>query len=398
VTTVDVPSTVVAPARVWRFYVYRAFSRGYFHLVILQIWLLQAQRLSRGMAGVVLACYALALLGGGNLVRGPLGARLGAKALVPTGEATKLVGLALLVAAGGRLELLLAGQLIGGLGYVMAQGPDSLLLSAMVADGGGAEYRKHESRSMSIVFLVLFGAGLLGAIAYRHDRTLPFLLSMGATAVAGITAMTFGVDHAIGGNRPRAAGARRIGPDILPWVFYYVVTRALALAAAIGLLPLFLFFDLQLSLPWFGFVIGAFTLSASLSGRYGAALVRNKGQWVIPVTALVVAVGFVLLASAHDKPLAVVAMALLGAPTGLVRPLTMGQLNRVGGATAQDPGLLSLMEQIYGLVNAALLIGFGFAAEAVQPRTLLWCTAGFAVATAAVAAGSLRRNVGSDGS
>jgi Major Facilitator Superfamily len=385
------------------FYSYRILSRAYFHLPILWVWFVADHGVSVQAAAVLLAVYSATLTFGA-----PLAQRLQRVLRQPAyslvaGEIVKAGGLLALIFAGGSLAAAAAAQLVGGIGYSLGQGPDSVLLRSLYRDDEAAEYSSLESRSMSLVFLSVLIAGVIGGFLYSVVPAWPFLAAIGtAILAAGVAAW---MAHAIAAPTasPAAAasspaepatsraqeggtGLRRLRPGVATaaqwrWMAYYATVRGLAVAAFVALLPMVFFQDLRVHVSMFGVILGSFSVFAYGSGRYGMRVLRHVPDALVPLLSLIALAGsFALFAVAHVLVVALAGMAVLGAANGVVRPLAMSRLQSVPARSAAERGrVIAAMERLYGTVNAAIVIAGGLLAGAYGARGALWGLCALAV-------------------
>jgi MFS family permease len=377
------------------FYCYRMSSRALFHLPILWVWFVEGHHIRVWVAAILLAAYSATLTFGA-----PVAHRL-QRFLPPArsmllGEIVKVAGLLALVLAGGNVAAVLAAQLIGGIGYSMAQGPDSVLLRSLYRDGEAAEYGRHESRSMSMVFVSVLIAGVIGGYLYSQAPAAPFAASMCANGLAAVIAVIMGrlaVASGMPGSVPAAGrpaggaapappgGASRRRPVLTAadwqWMLYYAMVRGLAIAAFVALLPMIFFVDLRVHVSMFGVVLGSFSVFAYLSGRYGAQGLKRLSDPLIPLlSAAVLAGSFALFAGAGVLAVALVGMATLGAASGVVRPLAMSRLQSIPHRSAAERGAaIATMERCYGAFNAAAVAAGGIVADLANVRDALWAYA-----------------------
>jgi MFS family permease len=375
------------------FYCYRVFSRSYFHLPVLWVWLVEGHGVRIWAAAALLAVYSATLTFGA-----PLATRLrrwlpGTRSMV-AGEVIKVAGLLGLVFAGGNIAGIAAAQLVGGIGYSLAQGPDSVLLRSLYRDNEASEYSEHESRSMSLVFVAVLLAGVAGGYLYSWHPAAPFIAStctcalaiaaaivMGRLAAATGLTMTGSGPTAPAGGAPAAPEPARVRPRLASitatdwqWMAYYAMVRGLAVAAFVALLPMLFFVDLRVQVSMFGIVLGSFSLFAYLSGRYGTQVVKSLPDVAVPlISAVVLAGSFALFAAANVLGVALAGMALLGAANGVVRPLAMSRLQSVPNRSAAQRGfVVATMERCYGSFNALAVIAGGLIADLANAQDALW--------------------------
>lgn len=367
------------------FYAYRILSRAYFHLPVLWVWFYAEQGLDIWVAAVLLAVYSGTLTFGAPLAQ-RLQRRLpGGRSLV-VGELMKAAGLAVVVVARDQVPLIVLGQLLGGIGYSLGQGPDSVLLRSLYRDDEGAVYAGHESRSMSWVFVSVLIAGVIGGFMYEESPSSPFVASIVVTLLAAVAAVVLTsrarepeVDTAPAGQAPAATVP--LTADERRWTLYYATMRGFALAAFVAVLPMLFFLTLEVDVTLFGLVLGSFSVMAWFSGRYGVRLLKKVSDRIVSAASVVLlGAAFAILAVSEVLGVALVGMAVLGAVNGVVRPMAMSQLNAVPGRTKPERGrILAGMERRYGLVNATAIVAGGILADVWSDSVALWTFSAVAV-------------------
>ncbi len=399
------------------FYCYRVLSRAYFHLPILWVWFVEGHHIRIWVAAILFATYSATLTFGAPLARRLQRFLPPARSML-LGEIVKVAGLLGLVLAGGNVPAVLAAQLIGGIGYSMAQGPDSVLLRSLYHDDEAADYSGHESRSMSMVFVSVLIAGVTGGYLYSRIPASPFIASMCTGGLAAVVVVIMERLAAGGGTpasaprgiaaRDRSRGAAPAPPSGAPrrprlpalsaadwqWILYYAMVRGLALAAFVALLPMIFFVDLRVPVSMFGVVLGSFSLFAYLSGRYGTRAVKRLPDSLIPlISAAVLAGSFALFAGAGVLAVALVGMATLGAASGVVRPLAMSRLQSIPHRSAAERGaVIATMERCYGAFNAVAVVSGGIVADLASVQDALWTYAALSGALGALWFLAMARN------
>jgi MFS family permease len=389
------------------FTAYRILSRSYFHLPVLWVWLAVEQGISVWGVAVLLALYSGTLTFGAPFAQ-RLQRRLPAGRSLVLGELTKAAGLAIVVLAGDVVGAVALGQVVGGLGYSLGQGPDSVLLRTFYGDGDDdvAAYGTQESRSMSWVFIAVLVAGVAGGFLYDAAPASPFVASIAVTLLASVAGARLTSLAAAAAPAPEpvspptaptgepaatptgastepapAPPAVRLTPDERRWAVYYASVRGLAVAAFVALLPMVFFLDLEVRVALFGLVLGSFSVMAWLSGRFGTrALATVRPGLIPPVSVVALGGAFALFALADALPLALVAMAVLGTVNGVVRPLAMSRINAAPGRTRAERGrVVGSMERLYGAFNAVAVVVAGVVADAASATAALWTFSGAAV-------------------
>ncbi len=341
------------------FVAYRLVSRGYFHLSVLFVFLLQAGHSVISVA-CVLAAYGLALAAFTPVTSVVVG-KLGAGRALVLGEVLKATGLLVLAIGVRSLPVAIAAQVINAAGFAIAASADPGVLSG-IADPATA--RSLQARTQSLMFLALLVCGVAGGALYLAGHRWPVLAAAAsALAAAALAARLARLAHASAGavGRPAAAsGARTVAPDEIRWMTYYVLTRGFMLGVFIGMLPFLIFSMLHSSVPVLALYLAAYSLAAFVTARYAGKLLE---MWTATVFAAVTAVlllgALVAFALSSSVPVVVVALVLLGAASGCVRPVTMTQLAAVSGQFRGStvPGwLISRMEGLFGVCNSLVVL------------------------------------------
>ena len=334
-------------------YAYRIVSRLYFHLPILFVFFL-LQDFSIFAAELLLGAFGLAVT-----LSFPLGARLRAridlKWIVAGGELLKFAGLALVVAT-GEVWVAAAGQALNGIGFSLTQSTDPALLGKVAAEP--EKNAKAQANTQSYMFLSVLVAGVAGAFIFDANQEAAFLASMGAALLAAVIVAFVHEPRSEAAPKRAAGAAAAPSIDIAPqeewWMRYYVLLRATTLAVFVGFLPYLFFVQLELSLQWFGVVLGVFSVAAFVGARYAVIVMKRAGQVrMMQMTVGVNLAALVLLAFEPPLGVALVAMLLLGLSAGGVRPLTMAGLGERRGQLA------GIMERRFGFVNATILVAGG---------------------------------------
>ena len=373
------------------FYCYRVLSRAYFHVPVLLIWLLEVHRFTVPLAELVLAIYGLALTYAAGLAS-RLQSRWPVAASIVLGELLKAAGLVALVLSRGSIAAVATGQVLNGLGYGLAQGPDSVVLRSLYNDDETRTYAAHESRSMSWVFVAVLVAGVIGGIMYSLNPSWPFWASVCTSLLAALAALSFGsassTQAAHASNDSVSTRNFTLSATERQWMTYYVTMRSLALATFVGFLPIIFFYQLRIDIRLFGVVLGMLSVCAYLSGRFGIRLLRRVPDGLIPPVSIAgLAMSLVLLGAAPNLVVALLGMAVLGAVNGAVRPLTMARINSVPGrAPEQRSVIIGRMERNYGAANAIILGLGGLVAFRYGAGMTLWT---FAIAALCIGFGGV---------
>lgn len=358
---------------------YRLTSRAYFHLPVFFVYMyLHGQRVDT-IEGL-LALYGLAILVSGpfvarfNLAYGPVRA-------LATGELAKCAGLIALAFSPGIVWGLVIGQLLSGAGYALTSSVEASVVGMLEPDR--TQVARIQSSTQSWIFVVVLVSGVSGAIIFSHTQITVFLLSAAACLAAVLQLAGLRLPEVPGSPaRPEAAQgtpakpakrARSLIASVWPWVTYYAAIRSVALACFVGFIPYLLFVRAHVSLAFFGLMLALFNLAAFAVARWNRRLVDALGiRGLLCGTLACLAVSLGLLAAFHAAYTIGVAIALLGAAAGAVRPITQAGLSAVPPAT-RGP-LNARMEQVTGACNAAILAIGGLLLE-YRKETILMAVA-----------------------
>lgn len=369
----------ISPRELLTFSAYRSLSRLYFHMPILVPFLLP---MAGGAAGamLVLAVYAAGTAwatGSGMSVA--LSRRIGVKRVVIVAELLKAAGLAVIALDPGLL-LVVAGQLAGGIGFGLGIGTDSMLLRARHAPEDAAGLRESESRSMSVVFPSVVISGVLGSLLYVLDPRLPFALGSMAPIAAALCIASIPGSTASSSPTPNQPRPQR---DQTPTAlrfhrWNYVVTRATIMTLFLGVFPFVFGRIAGLGVAWYGVILAAFSLTAFLSARmYPAIAVRLSSDEETARGRIAVLVSISTLVSASLIAVAsvppalgpawiipvVAAVALLGVPAGLIRPLALAAVRAAPLEPTDAHRVIAGKEARFGYLNAGMLVTVGSAVE-----------------------------------
>lgn len=363
------------------FYAYRIISRLYFHLPVIFVFLYLHDP-DLFTVELLIAVYAMTLALMAPLAP-VLAARLPLKVVIGSGEIAKAAGLAVMV-FWPRIPGFLLAQILGGIGYALAQGTDSGLLRAQFGDGEIDEYRQHEARSQSWVFIGMLLAGISGSVLFRYQQELPFLAAAAAALLAALA--MFMIPYHASSSLARAATMppSADGAETEPrhfeqrfWAAFYIIIRATALSIFVAFLPYYFFLILKIDLYYFGFVLSLFTLAAFFSARKAGTIMSVMG--IRAATSLVLLLMFLSLGLFGASPLfwpnsifpGLAAITALGLATGCVRPLTMSALNGIGLPASLRSNAISRMERLYGVANAFAIVFGGWVLSRYGFATLM---------------------------
>jgi len=380
---------------VYIFYIYRIFSRMYFHVIILFIFLYQVG-FGLFYSSVLISIYGL-VISFSAIASSALRHRLSYKPALVFGEICKFTGVYLIILgteqAGVNFVTVALGQALGGLGFGFCISRDTEIMTGDKSVTESGRLAAILSNSQGLMFVSTFLSGFAGAVLYAHDEHLPFYASVFAGIATTLILLLF-ID---GGRRGETAGGRGSAGETpavsaavndrktLFWTSYYAIVRSLSLAPFLCFLP-FYFIQLMMDPYLFGILLSLYSLCAFLSAlRYGrlVALFGLSITYAIMTGAMILSFLLFWFTIVNPEyfteilyPL-IVATALFGFGSGSVRPISLENL----GLGAMDPAdrvyVLSRMEILFGIINtvfiitgASVIIAFGLG-DLLQFITLL---------------------------
>lgn len=344
------------------FVAYRVVSRLYFHLSILFVFLLHQGHTVLEIT-VALAAYGIAL-SALTPVASAVMARLGPVRALTVGELLKASGLALLVAAPTSLVMVCLGQVLNAAGFALAMSGDPAVVNQL---GSPTRVRALQASTQSLMFMALLGAGVAGGALYLLDPRWPLLAGTVAALCAAALAESLRPrlprpETSGSAQRKATSGGRMLGAEIR-WTSYYILTRGFMLGVFVGLVPYLVFRVIEVNVLTLTLVLAAYSLAAFLAARYVAALMAKTTTVVFAmVTGVVLLLALVTFAVSSSLVAVLIAMVLLGAASGGVRPATMAGLSTAAqqGRSGPVPSwLLSRMETLFGVCNAGVILAGG---------------------------------------
>lgn len=343
------------------FFIYRFLSRFYMYLPILAI-VLYKFNLSFILISIVIAAHGLSLM----IFKIPLGYltkqnSMPNKTIVIIGEILKSLGILGLGFSNGIYSLLIIAQVISGIGFALTSSTESnLLFTAMKMENAENEYRSIEARSQGYSFLAVLISGIIGSVLAAKNITLPLLLTAPFSLISAITMLLFH-EQRVAAEKTEYAKQEEAGSNIgriVNYLFFYAINRATILTVFVFVLPIFLLLSFQINLVYFGAILSLFSLTAFVIANNFEKISSyfNKSQlWIITPLSLLIALALLLLKS---KILLLAVPVMLGISASLIRPLTMGRVFFLVKENRNQ--VVSLGEQMFGLLNAIFLILMGY--------------------------------------
>lgn len=163
---------------------YRIFSRAYFHLPFMVIYLYKIG-FNLITIELIMAVYGVAVF---LYTKFPAKAKpsfyMPCKYVLFFSEVLKCIGLLLVVLSQNVIGICIA-QIFLGFGYGVAAGYDTQIINYHIDDGG-----KFQARSNSFMFVSLLVAGLMGSVLFDRNICFPFIASAIADLITSIVCIT----------------------------------------------------------------------------------------------------------------------------------------------------------------------------------------------------------------
>lgn len=323
---------------------YRIFSRAYFHLPFMVIYLSKIG-FSLITIEIIMAIYGLAVF---TYTKLPTGLKpnfhFSCKYVLLISEIFKFIGLILVVLTQNIAGISIA-QIFLGFGYGIAAGCDTRIINHHIDDGG-----KFQSRSNSLMFAALLVAGLLGSVLFNIDIRLPFIAIALADVVTGIVCMTLPNESGKMETLSQKGADTKLTYQEKSLVCTYCLTRGIILTFFTGFLPYHLFVDLDIPVYGFIAILTSYTFLGNISSNFIAG--RLKKEYAVRIMNICLLLSLIMYFS-NNLIMIVVATILLGLTSGATRPICLNGLRDNGSNVAL---VSNKMEGIYSIINIALLI------------------------------------------
>ncbi|HHW39259.1 MAG TPA: MFS transporter [Bacillales bacterium] len=354
---------------IFLFYLYRIFSRLYFHLPILFVYF-YVSGFTVFYVEILLAVYGLMIMIGTGINKVFIKTSKHRKIMISIGEVTKAAGLFFLLIA-NTFEIFLIGQILSGIGYGLTAGIDSSILEAILSPK--EDYKREESNSASYMFIAGLIAGIVGSVFFSYNQEIPFIFSIIASFLAFVSILMIKVEM----DEDTIQNHKDIQykPTLKErfWINYYAITRAFTLASFVGFLPYFFFTIVKIDMYYFGAVLSLFTLSAFFSARYIMRINELlQTTYLLSVTIGFLVISMILFSLSKNTSLGLIAITLMGLASGGVRPLALIHIRTIQPSFEFQRIVSSSMEKKYGLWNSCLLLIGGYLITIISfPRLMI---------------------------
>lgn len=350
-----------------RFYLYRFISRLSFYVPILVVYFL-AMNMNITQIAVLISAYGFMTTMTSIPPVTNITKKISPKNMLMTGEILKGISVGLTYFSSNiarnndaQFYILLIAQLIGGIGYSFAAGSDGSFLFKYCRDNDIKDYKTHEAKSSSTVFLSFLGAGVIGGFVSTVDVRLPFLLTLPAHIICAILVFTFKDLKSEGKNIEQAKEKTTVRKELINNVLvshmlFYSVSRAIIMTLAVSIFPFYFFKTLNISVALFGIIFGSYTLTGFFVGKSTIKLREKFGEQKFSFILIgCVIITLILLCFVHSK-IVIFAPLIIYIMTGAVRPHSMTRINVSIKEEKNRSTIIALTEGAFGLINVIMVL------------------------------------------
>lgn len=341
---------------------YRIFSRAYFYLPFLTVYLLE-QGCSIFETSAIMAIYGIAAFTFTQIAsKNRRFKSVSQKQLLIGSELLKIGGLLLIIMLKNELPALVLGQGALGVSYAMAAGQDTKIIRQYIREPGFQE------KSNSYMFLSLLIAGFIGSMLYEANPVFPFMASIITSAIGICFCISLpNEDSSIQEYEMHEISEQKLTVNEKKTVCRFVLVRGIVLTMFTGFLPVYLWNDLRTSAYTFIFILSSYTIMGNIGSNF---ILRHIGIRRAAATMdILLPLALFMLLSGNTVGIILAAL-MLGIVSGMIRPYCMKQIEKEKLNQA-----LVTMETSYALLNVSLLIGCGFLYQgyAFQHVVLVFC-------------------------
>jgi len=338
---------------------YRIFSRAYFHLPFLVIFL-HKQNYSILNIEIIMAIYGVSIFLYTKLsTYSKTISFLSKNHILIISEILKIIGLFIMVISTNIIGIIFA-QLFLGTGYGFSAGVDSKIINKYIDDNG-----KFQSKSNSYMFISLLSAGLIGSFLFNYNIELPFIASIVASLIAIVSCIIFLPNEKITVLSEIESQKEKLTEKELEIIYNYSFPRGIILTFFSGFLPYHLFVDLSIPIYAFILILTSYTLVGNLSSKYILNFFSDKTAFLIMKISLILSI---IMFFSNNLILIVLGTLLLGFTSGAVRPTCYNQL-KISNSNISI--ISNTMESIYSVINAGILLIGGFLYQTYSFNALL---------------------------
>lgn len=338
---------------------YRIFSRAYFHLPFLVIFLYK-QNYTIFNIEFIMAIYGISIFLYSNLSKSlKINSLISHKHILIISELIKIIGLAIMLISKNITELVFS-QIFLGIGYGVSAGIDSQIINKYISDNG-----KFQSKSNSYMFISLLTAGLLGSILFDYNIRLPFIASITASLIAILSCIILLPNDKMSICSKYRNEKIPFTKKELEIIYIYSFSRGIILTYFSGFLPYHLFVDLKIPIYAFILILTSYTFVGNLSSKYILNFINDKTALLVMKISLILS----LMMFFSDKlMLIIIGTLLLGITSGAVRPICYNKLRELNSNISI---ISNVMESIYSIINVVILLLGGLLYENYSFNALL---------------------------
>lgn len=323
---------------------YRIFSRAYFHLPFMVIYLYKIG-FNLITIELIMAVYGMSVF---LYTKFPPNAKpmfyLPCKYVLLLSEILKCIGMLLIVFTQNVVGICIA-QIFLGFGYGVAAGCDTQIINYHIDDGG-----KFQARSNSFMFVSLLVAGLVGSVLFDRDIYYPFIASAIADFITIIVCVALPGEPGKISKINKRELRNKLSYQEKSLVCMYCLTRGIILTFFTGFLPYHLFIDLNIPIYGFIAILTSYTFLGNMSSNFLAG--RLKKKYAVKTMNICLLVSLIMYFS-NNLAMIVMATILLGLTSGATRPICLNELRNHNSNVAM---VSNIMESIYSVINIVLLI------------------------------------------
>lgn len=356
--------------KIWRdnrypLYLFRGFSRLYFHLPILLPVAFSAANKNMVQTGLVVAAYSIAVALT-SLLKIP---QKTAKALRPIDQVTlsecgKAAALSA-IGASQNIVTLIISQIVIGICFAVGAGADAGLPFRYLTN----EHRKMAIRSLqATMFAAVIVAAACSGFLLIWNNSAPFYCAAIAALIGAIFLRSLkeiapnDVEKKSSEDEHESSLVKR---QVRWWKAYYLVTRVSSMSVYVLLVPAACM-AFGLPLQYFGLILSGFGIGGMVAAQYGSKVAEKIGYTKIAIASVMstAAAIFMGIGGALTPILLFVTVTLIGLSGGMVRPCTVGGLGMIGVDSKNQGAIAASLEQLGGLLTApavmALAVSLGY--------------------------------------
>ncbi|XKM13519.1 hypothetical protein RCS94_10915 [Orbaceae bacterium ac157xtp] len=322
---------------------YRIFSRAYFYLPFLTIFL-YLKEYNIYEISLFMAIYGASSFLFSAFIKGKVQIALTPKCILVISELIKLIGLTLFISSNNVIVYGLA-QASLGISYALGSGVDSVIIYQKLKD----DATSFQSKSNSYMFNSLLISGLIGGWLFELNIYYPIMATIVCTII-GLILLSILLPN---NTEPPKININNSNNNILfnkeekKLIINYAILRGIILSLFTGFLPYYFFVDLKIPSYIFILILTSYTLIGSFASKKISIYKGNKAIFFI-ITLFISLLLFLL-----DNVIGIViATAFLGASSGGIRPTIVNELKQYSNQIYA----LNKAEMLYAIINFLFLI------------------------------------------